>query len=64
MNESLRSIEYAADILGLSPWTIRAWITQGKITSAKLGARRLIPQSELDRLIQESLVPRYEEKIA
>lgn len=60
MNESLISIDKAADILGLSPWTIRAWITQGKITSAKLGARRLIPQSELDRLISESLVPRHE----
>jgi excisionase family DNA binding protein len=64
MSESLVSVEKAADILGLSPWTVRAWVSKGKIGSAKLGSRRLIPQSELDRLISESLVPRYEEKIA
>ena len=64
MSESLLSIEKAAGILSLSVWTLRAWISQGKIQSAKLGSRRLIPRTEVDRLIQESLVPRYEEKIA
>jgi excisionase family DNA binding protein len=62
MNESLIGVDKAAGILGLSPWTLRSWITKGKITSAKLGARRLIPQSELERLISESLVRRQEEK--
>lgn len=64
MSKLLLSVDEAASALGLSPWTIRAWISKGRIASAKLGTRRLIPQSELDRLIQESLVPRYEEKIA
>jgi excisionase family DNA binding protein len=64
MSKLLLSVDEAATALGLSPWTIRAWISKGRIASAKLGTRRLIPQPELDRLIQESLVPRYEEKIA
>jgi len=55
--EKLFSIAKAAEVLGISPWTIRAWVVQGKLGSAKLGSRRLIPQSEIERLISESWVP-------
>jgi excisionase family DNA binding protein len=56
MNKLL-SIEKAAQVLSVSPWTVRAWITQGKLGSAKLGTRRLVPESEIERLIIESSVP-------
>lgn len=45
----LNSIERTAERLDISPWTVRAWIRQGKIQSIKRGTRRLIPESELLR---------------
>lgn len=58
VEDRLVSIKDAAEILAISPWTVRAWVTQGKISSAKLGARRLIPESEINRLLSEALVQR------
>lgn len=58
VEDRLVSIKDAAAILAISPWTVRAWVTQGKITSAKLGTRRLIPESEINRLLAESITQR------
>jgi len=58
VEDRLVSIKAAAEILAISPWTVRAWVTQGKISSAKLGARRLIPESEINRLLSEAMVQR------
>jgi excisionase family DNA binding protein len=55
--DTLISIESAARTFGLSVWTVRAWIAQGRLGSTKLGRRRLVPQSEIDRLLQESFIP-------
>ena len=55
--DKLISVSEAADILGISPWTVRAWIAQGKLGSAKLGSRRLVPESEVERLIGEARIP-------
>ena len=44
----LHSIESAAEFLGgLSPWTIRAWLSQGKLTRVKVGSRTMVLESEL-----------------
>jgi len=64
IEDRLVSIKEAAAILAISPWTVRAWITQGKITSAKLGARRLIPESEINRLLAEAITQRINIKDA
>jgi excisionase family DNA binding protein len=58
VEDRLVSIKDAAEILAISPWTVRAWVTQGKISSAKLGTRRLIPESEINRLLSEAIVQR------
>jgi excisionase family DNA binding protein len=55
--DKLLSIEKAADVLSVSPWTIRAWITQGKLGSVKLGSRRLVPEAEIQRIITRASVP-------
>jgi excisionase family DNA binding protein len=55
--DKLLSIEVTAELLSVSPWTVRAWITQGKLGSAKLGSRRLVPKSEVERLILDASVP-------
>lgn len=57
IEDRLVSIKEAAAILGVSHWTLRAWITQGKVASAKLGTRRLIPESEINKLLTESITP-------
>ena len=49
--ENLLSIEKTAEVLSISPWTVRAWIAKGKLGSTKLGSRRLVPQSEIEKLI-------------
>ena len=51
------SVGMAAELLSVSPWTIRAWIKQGKLGSAKLGSRRVVPQSEIEHFVNESLEP-------
>jgi excisionase family DNA binding protein len=56
--ERVYSVEVAAELLSLSPWTIRKWIAEKKISSCKLGSRRVIPKSEVARLISESLAER------
>lgn len=58
IEDRLVSVKDAAEILAISPWTVRAWITQGKISSAKLGARRLIPESEINRLLAGAIIQR------
>ena len=55
--DQLISIERTAELLSISPWTVRAWITQGKLGSAKLGSRRLVPKSEIERLILNASIP-------
>ena len=47
----------AAKRLGLRPSTIRAWMRMRKIGYVRLGrAVRILP-SEIDRLIEENIVP-------
>ncbi len=57
----LFSVDEAVAVLRLSPWTLRAWLSAGKIGSIKLGSRRLIIRAEIDRLITEGTVPATKE---
>jgi excisionase family DNA binding protein len=57
MEQLLVSIEDAAKALSLSPWTLRAWATQGRLETVKLGRRRLVKKSELDRLASGAIRP-------
>jgi len=45
------SIDEAARLLALSHWTIRAWIRDGRLRSAKVGDRRVIRESELRKMV-------------
>ena len=48
-------IESTAEYLGLSPWNVRRMIEDRRIKrSYKIGTRRLVPQSEIQRLLKES----------
>lgn len=43
----------AAASLGLSHWTLRKFIRQGKIQAVRIGRRVLIEPLELERLVAE-----------
>ena len=46
--DKLHSIESAAEFLGgLSPWTIRRWLSDGKLDRVKVGARTMVRESSL-----------------
>lgn len=45
------SVDEAAKLLTLSHWTIRAWIRDGRLRSARVGDRRVIRESELRRMV-------------
>jgi hypothetical protein len=49
----LHSVESAAVFLGgLSPWTIRRWLSDGKLTRVKVGSRTMVKEAELIAMAQ------------
>jgi excisionase family DNA binding protein len=55
--EMPKTVREAAEELGLSVATIRAWIQQRKICYVRLGRAVRIPASEIRRLIERGTVP-------
>lgn len=54
-SERLSGLQDVADRLGVSVWTIRRWVQIGKVSSVRLGRRRLISETEIQRLIADGL---------
>jgi excisionase family DNA binding protein len=52
---ALKSIDEAAGLLGISPWTVRAYVREGKLKPVRLGRRVLLPEEELERLVAENV---------
>jgi len=56
--DKLHSVESAAEFLGgVSPSTIRAWLTQGRLTRIKIGRLTRILESELRGFIHTEIAP-------
>lgn len=55
MEERLNDLETTARRLSVSIWTVRRWVQDGRLASVKLGARRLVTESEIQRAITEGL---------
>jgi excisionase family DNA binding protein len=52
--DALLSVEEAARRLGgISKWTIHAWLAKGKLCRTKVGARTMIRESELQKVIRD-----------
>jgi len=47
MPETIYSVDEAAELLKISPSTLRAWIKQGKIRSIKVGAKLRIHEDDI-----------------
>ena len=58
MAENLQPVKEAAQRLGISVWTLRKKAYEGNVASVKIGAKLLIPESEIDRIILEGMRPR------
>ncbi len=39
--------------LSISRWTVYAWLQEGRIKSVKIGRLVRIPESEVERIVQE-----------
>jgi len=46
----------AATVIGLSVWTVRKYIRQGKIRALRIGRRVLVEPAELERLIERGRI--------
>ena len=53
MEQIALGLREAAASVGLSHWTLRAWLRHGKLRSVRLGRRVLIEPSELRRLVEQ-----------
>lgn len=52
--DTLLSVEEVARRLGgISKWTVHAWLAKGKLRRTKVGARTMIRESELQRVIHD-----------
>ncbi len=47
----------AAELLRVSPWTVSAWLSQGKLRRVKAGGRTLIAKADLERFLRRSGEP-------
>jgi len=50
--EALMTIERAAQVLGISPWTVRRYISLKKIWPVRIGRRVLIEPQEIRRIVE------------
>lgn len=57
------SVQAAEIMTGRSKWSWRRDAYSGKIASVKLGARLLIPVSEIRRLVAEGMRPRIDGRV-
>jgi len=48
---ALKSVVESAELLGISPWTVRADIRTGKLQAVRIGRRVLIEEEELERFV-------------
>ena len=53
----LLSIKAAAELLSISPWTVRSHIRAGKLRAVRLWGRVLVAETELERVIAENQDP-------
>jgi excisionase family DNA binding protein len=62
LRERPRTVQEAADELGLSVHTIRAWIASRRLSHLRLGRAIRIPAAEIRRVIERSTVPAVQEE--
>jgi excisionase family DNA binding protein len=54
-----RNVNEAGDQWRAKPGTVRKWAAQRRFQFVRLGRKILIPQSEIDRILDESTIPAH-----
>jgi excisionase family DNA binding protein len=57
LQQLLISIKESAAAIGLSPWTVRQYVRDGKIKAVRISRRVLVEPSELENLIAAARCP-------
>lgn len=60
--DRLITLEEAAGRLGMKVVTLRMWAARRKIARCKIGRSVRIPESEVEKLIEHSLIPALPER--
>jgi len=60
-SRQLLDVTEVAERLGVSPFTIRAWLRQRRLEYVKLGRRVLVPESVIRRFVEINTVPARDE---
>ncbi len=55
--DDLVNTKEAAELLRVSPWTVSAWLSQGKLRRVKAGGRTLIAKADLEAFLQRDECP-------
>jgi excisionase family DNA binding protein len=55
--KALYDVKAAAQALAVSPWTIRAYIRDGKLKPVRLGRLVRLEEAELERFVAQSQAP-------
>jgi len=56
------TVKEAAELLRLSPHTLRSWVSMKKITYQKIGRRVFFKRSVLDDFVERNTVKEYKPK--
>jgi excisionase family DNA binding protein len=59
-NHKPLTVGQAADVLNLSQATIRAWLARRKLGYVRLGRAIRIPQTEIQRILSQGMIPARE----
>jgi excisionase family DNA binding protein len=51
---ALLTTKEAAELVRVSPWTVSAWLSQGKLRRVKAGGRTLITKADLEAFVRRS----------
>jgi excisionase family DNA binding protein len=54
MLKKLINVGGAAEVLAISPWTVRAYVRQGRLTPVRIGRLVRFEEEELSRFIAEA----------
>jgi excisionase family DNA binding protein len=60
----LRSVRQTAELCGISPWTVRSYIRQGKLRPVRIGRRVLIDEAEIERFISAGQTAEIHSEVA
>ena len=58
LRDTAMSLGEAAQALRLSLWTIRKWAADGRLKTTKLGSRRVVRSSEVERVLRIGVPPK------